>query len=121
MAIEIRPTASAPSFSSGDFTNPLCLTFNGSMGGEQEQSLYIKNTSGSNVNVEIEITGGVSPAPYKVYLKKTFSGPWTQDSISFEPIDGNDTETFYVKVEVDPDTEVDNFDNLKIQVTETAP
>ena len=122
MAIEIRSTSSAsdPSLSSeGTFTNPLSLTFNGSMGGEQIQTLWLKNNSGSSTNVEVEITGATNPASYEFFLRKTSADDWTSDSINFANIAANATVTFDMRVNVDPNTEVDNFTNLKIKVTET--
>lgn len=121
MAIEIRSTDSTadPSLSQGDFSNPLNLTFNGSMGGEQEQTLWLKNNSGSSTSVEIDITGEAASAPYEVYLRKLPEDAWAQDPISFADISANASEVFYLKVEISPDTEVGNFTNLKIEVTES--
>ena len=121
MAVEIRPTSTATTFSDGDFTNPLCFTFDGTMGGKQETQLYLKNISGGSTDIEIEITGGTTPAPYTVYLKKTEADDWSESPIAFQSVSSNATETFFMKIEMDPDTEVKNFTNLKIQVTETAP
>jgi hypothetical protein len=122
MAIEIRPTDSGNSFSIGDFTNPLCFTFNGSMGGQQEKKLYLRNTDSVNsVSVEIKASlGDTSSPPYKVYLKKSGDNQqWVEASIDVGSVDADGTAFFFLKIEVDPDTPVQNFTDLKIEVTES--
>jgi hypothetical protein len=121
MAIELRLTEEASSLSSGDFANPLCFTFNGSMGGTQEKQLYAKNTdqvTGYDVQVQVS-TGAANPAPYAVYLKKEAQDSWQQVPLNIGTMNANATQGFYLKIELEPDVKVQNFKDLQIQVTET--
>ncbi len=125
MAIEIRPTDNATPFSTGDFTNPLCFTFNGSMGGAYEKELYLRNTDGANAfNVVVTTTPNpaLASAPYQVYIKKSGANQaWIEGHVGFAlTVQGGGTESFFIRIQVDPDTEVTNFTDLKIKTTETA-
>ena len=122
MAIELRPTAEAATISSGDFTNPLCFTFNGSMGGSQEKQLYAKNTDQvASYNVQVAVLpGAANPAPYTIYLKKEAQDSWQQGSLDIGPMSANATQGFYLKIELLSDVKVQNFKDLKIEITETV-
>jgi hypothetical protein len=122
MAIELRLTEETSSISSGDFANPLCFTFNGSMGGVQEKQLYAKNTdqvTAYTVQVQAS-TGAANPKPYTIWLKKTGANEsWVSTPIDLGEMSANGTQAFYVKIELQSDVKVQNFKDLQIQVTET--
>jgi len=125
MAIELLSTDIATSsYSEGDFSNPLCFTFDGVLGGVQEKKLYLKNTSSSSVTVSVEVTNINNNHPYDIYLKpSTVNASWTVSSntpkLTGITIPGNSgVEYFFIKMEVVPNSSVESYDGLKIKVEE---
>lgn len=122
MAIELLSEINVTSYSEGDFSNPLCFTFDGVLGGVQERELYLKNTSSSSVTVSVEIENVDSTAPYNIFLKSSASNAeWTvgDPKITGVVIPGNNqTETFHIKMEVDPNSSVESYGGLKLKVEE---
>ena len=125
MALELKTDlSSATEISSGDFSSPLCLTFDGRIGGDKEQKIYIVNDESSSSTVNISVTGISSDDPYRVFLKNSTATVWTEmlydDSASVDNIviEANGNNYFFMKVTITPDTQISNFQNLKVHLVD---
>ncbi|MAE83091.1 MAG: hypothetical protein CMB80_10165 [Flammeovirgaceae bacterium] len=94
------------------------------MGGAHEKELYLKNTDNVNAfDVTILTLPGPTtpPVPYQVYIKRSGDNQeWIEGHLGFAlTVQGGGVEPFFIRIQMDPDTEVKNFTDLKIKITET--
>jgi len=123
MAIELLPTDTATtSYSDGDFSKPLCFTFDGILGGVQEKKMYLKNTSTSSVTVDVEVTGINQSAPYNIYLKSsTTNAEWTTTTPKLTDVSipaNSGMNYFFIKMEISSDSPVNSYNELRLSVEE---
>jgi hypothetical protein len=106
-------------FSTGDYTNPLSFTFDGTSGGTKEVNLLLKNTGGAAITVdkiEKKWTGDASSNVTSISFKVD-GGTYAANSISPDEALAPNTElNFWMQVQV-PTALVTNISNLSLEVT----
>ena len=108
-------------FSNGDFSAPLCFTFDGVLGGEKEVHLLIKNTSSVSAVTVTEITStSVANHPNDIELvefKLTEEGDYSSTITDSLQIDASSSQSVYMKIKVPSGRLVTSIEDIGLKVT----
>ena len=122
MAITLQENISGgTSYSSGTFTNPLCITFDGIAGGDVRKHLLVTNDAGGAVdNLTINLT---IPASHQGYLTTKFklqeSGDWADGPLAIGTLAGNSDASFWIQFSLTQDTSIQCIKDLVFKVSYT--
>jgi len=100
----------------GSFFKPLCLTFDGNIGGTKTLGLLLNTGSASRDNLKVSSsTTDTTPTPYSVQFKSTENGT-LGDSINFGTVNAATSVSFFIEITLNTNTSVTSFKGLKIKV-----